>query len=158
MRLILNAIFVHMHDVEIKVINNSENALPAYATSGSSGMDLRANLSIPVVLKPLERAMVPTGLYLEIPVGYEAQVRPRSGLAWKNGITCLNSPGTVDSDYRGEIKIIMVNLSAEAHTIKSGDRIAQMVICKIENALLKPVQQLESSIRGEGGFGHTGTE
>jgi dUTP pyrophosphatase len=158
LRLILNAIFVHMHDVEIKVINNSENALPAYATSGSSGMDLRANLSIPVVLKPLERAMVPTGLYLEIPVGYEAQVRPRSGLAWKNGITCLNSPGTVDSDYRGEIKIIMVNLSAEEHIIKSGDRIAQMVICKIESALLKPVQQLESSIRGEGGFGHTGTE
>ena len=147
-----------MHDVEIKVINNSENALPAYATSGSSGMDLRANLSIPVVLKPLERAMVPTGLYLEIPVGYEAQVRPRSGLAWKNGITCLNSPGTVDSDYRGEIKIIMVNLSAEEHTIKSGDRIAQMVICKIEKALLKSAEQLESSIRGEGGFGHTGTE
>ena len=147
-----------MHDVEIKVINNSENALPAYATPGSSGMDLRANLSIPVVLKPLERAMVPTGLYLEIPVGYEAQVRPRSGLAWKNGITCLNSPGTVDSDYRGEIKIIMVNLSAEEHTIKSGDRIAQMVICKIEKALLKSAEQLESSIRGEGGFGHTGTE
>ena len=158
MHLILNAIFVHMHDVEIKVINNSENALPAYATPGSSGMDLRANLSIPVVLKPLERAMVPTGLYLEIPVGYEAQVRPRSGLAWKNGITCLNSPGTVDSDYRGEIKIIMVNLSAEEHTIKSGDRIAQMVICKIEKALLKSAEQLESSIRGEGGFGHTGTE
>ena len=147
-----------MHDVEIKVINNSENALPAYATPGSSGMDLRANLSIPCVLKPLERAMVPTGLYLEIPVGYEAQVRPRSGLAWKNGITCLNSPGTVDSDYRGEIKIIMVNLSAEEHTIKSGDRIAQMVICKIEKALLKSAEQLESSIRGEGGFGHTGTE
>lgn len=158
MHLILNAIFVHMHDVEIKVINNSENALPDYATPGSSGMDLRANLSIPVVLKPLERAMVPTGLYLEIPVGYEAQVRPRSGLAWKNGITCLNSPGTVDSDYRGEIKIIMVNLSAEEHTIKSGDRIAQMVICKIEKALLKSAEQLESSIRGEGGFGHTGTE
>ena len=146
-----------MQDVIIKVINNSENELPAYATTGSSGMDLRASLSVPVVLKPLERAMVPTGLFLEIPLGYEAQVRPRSGLAWKNGITCLNSPGTVDSDYRGEIKIIMVNLSAEEHVIKNGDRIAQMVICKIENALLKPAEQLETSLRGEGGFGHTGT-
>ena len=145
-----------MHDVEIKVINNSENALPAYATSGSSGMDLRANLSIPVVLKPLERAMIPTGLYLEIPVGYEAQVRPRSGLAWKNGITCLNSPGTVDSDYRGEIKVILINLSTQDYTINNGERIAQIVISKVEKASWLPVIELQPSIRGEGGFGHTG--
>jgi dUTP pyrophosphatase len=145
-----------MHDVEIKVVNTSAHQLPEYATSGSSGLDLRANLIDPVILKPMERAMVPTGLFLEIPLGYEAQVRPRSGLALKAGITCLNSPGTVDSDYRGEIKIILINLSLEEHTINNGDRIAQMVICKIEKALLKPTSQLETSIRGEGGFGHTG--
>jgi dUTP pyrophosphatase len=145
-----------MHDVEIKVVNTSAHQLPEYATSGSSGLDLRANLIDPVILKPMERAMVPTGLFLEIPLGYEAQVRPRSGLALKAGITCLNSPGTVDSDYRGEIKIILINLSLEEHTINNGDRIAQMVICKIEKALLKPASQLETSIRGEGGFGHTG--
>lgn len=145
-----------MHDVEIKVVNTSAHQLPGYATSGSSGLDLRANLIDPVILKPMERAMVPTGLFLEIPLGYEAQVRPRSGLALKAGITCLNSPGTVDSDYRGEIKIILINLSLEEHTINNGDRIAQMVICKIEKALLKPASQLETSIRGEGGFGHTG--
>jgi dUTP pyrophosphatase len=145
-----------MHDVKIKIINTSENNIPEYATPGSSGLDLRANLAIPVVLKPMERAMVPTGLFLEIPLGYEAQVRPRSGLALKHGITCLNSPGTVDSDYRGEIKIILINLSAEEHVIHSGDRIAQMVICKIEKALLQPSEQLASTLRGEGGFGHTG--
>lgn len=145
-----------MHDVEIKIINTSENKIPEYATSGASGLDLRANLSIPVFLKPMERAMIPTGLFLEIPLGYEAQVRPRSGLALKHGITCLNSPGTVDSDYRGEIKIILINLSQEEHTINNGDRIAQMVICKIEKALLQPAEQLESTLRGEGGFGHTG--
>lgn len=145
-----------MYDVDIKIINNSENKIPEYATPGSSGLDLRANLSAPVVLKSLERSLIPTGLFLEIPVGYEAQVRPRSGLALNHGLTCLNAPGTVDSDYRGEIKIILINLSQEEHTIHHGDRIAQMVICKIEKALLIPSEQLESTLRGEGGFGHTG--
>ena len=145
-----------MHDVEIKIVNTSDNQIPEYATSGSSGLDLRAWLPNPVVLKPLERKMVPTGLFLEIPEGYEVQVRPRSGMAIKHGITCLNSPGTVDSDYRGEIKIILINLSAEEHTIMNGDRIAQMVVAKVEKALLSSTEKLESTVRGEGGFGHTG--
>lgn len=145
-----------MHHVEIKILNTSENKLPEYATPGSSGLDLRANLSEPVLLKPLERKMIPTGLFLEIPTGYEVQVRPRSGLAFKHGITCLNSPGTVDSDYRGEIKIILINLSPEEHLINHGDRIAQMIVCKVEKAILQPVMELESTSRGEGGFGHTG--
>jgi len=145
-----------MHNVTIKIINTSENQIPQYATEGSSGLDLRANLSTPVTLKPMERKMIPTGIFLEIPLGYEVQVRPRSGLAFKNGITCLNSPGTVDSDYRGEIKIILINLSMEEHIINSGDRIAQMVLCKIEKAFLQPEIKLESTVRGEGGFGHTG--
>lgn len=145
-----------MHDVEIKIVNTSENQIPEYATAGSSGLDLRANLPGPVILKPLQRQMVPTGLFFEIPEGYEVQVRPRSGLALKHGITCLNSPGTVDSDYRGEIKIILINLSNEEHTISNGDRIAQMVVCKVEKALLHPVLKLETTVRGEGGFGHTG--
>jgi dUTP pyrophosphatase len=145
-----------MSDVIIKIINTSENKKPEYATPGSSGLDLRANLPEPVSLQSLERKMIPTGLFIEIPFGYEAQVRPRSGLALKQGITCLNSPGTVDSDYRGEIKVILINLSTEKQTINHGDRIAQMVICKIENALLQPVEQLENSLRGDGGFGHTG--
>lgn len=145
-----------MHQVEIKIVNTSENQIPEYATNGSSGLDLRANLEIPVTLRPMERKMIPTGLFLEIPEGYEVQVRPRSGLALKNGITCLNSPGTVDSDYRGEIKIILINLSLEEHTINHGDRIAQMVVSKVEKALLHHVQELASSLRGEGGFGHTG--
>lgn len=142
--------------MEIKIVNTSGNPIPEYATSGSSGMDLRANLPEPVVLKPMERKMIPTGLFLEITEGYEVQVRPRSGLALKHGITCLNSPGTVDSDYRGEIKIILINLSQEEHTINSGDRIAQMVLCKVEKATLQPVMKLEKTLRGEGGFGHTG--
>lgn len=145
-----------MHHVEIKILNTSENKLPEYATPGSSGLDLRASLLEPLVLKPFERKMIPTGLFLEIPVGYEVQVRPRSGLAFKHGITCLNSPGTVDSDYRGEIKVILINLSAEEHLINHGDRIAQMVVCKVEKVLLQPVMQLETTLRGEGGFGHTG--
>jgi len=145
-----------MHQVEIKIVNTSENPIPEYATSGSSGLDLRANLGIPVTLKPMERKLIPTGLFLEIPEGYEVQVRPRSGLALKHGITCLNSPGTVDSDYRGEIKIILINLSLEEHIINHGDRIAQMVVSKVEKALLEPVPELASSLRGEGGFGHTG--
>lgn len=146
-----------MHEITIKIINTSENQIPQYATEGSSGLDLRANLEIPVTLKPMERRMISTGIFLEIPMGYEVQIRPRSGLAFKNGITCLNSPGTVDSDYRGEIKIILINLSMEEHIINSGDRIAQMVLCKIEKAFLQPDIKLESTVRGEGGFGHTGT-
>ncbi|HEY5461959.1 MAG TPA: dUTP diphosphatase [Hanamia sp.] len=145
-----------MHQVEIKIVNTSENQIPEYATIGSSGLDLRANLEIPVTLKPMERKMIPTGLFLEIPEGYEVQVRPRSGLALKHGITCLNSPGTVDSDYRGEIKIILINLSLEEHIISHGDRIAQMVVSKVEKAILQPVPELASSLRGERGFGHTG--
>jgi dUTP pyrophosphatase len=145
-----------MHHVEIKIVNTSDNPIPEYATAGSAGLDLRAWLPGQVTLKPMERKMIPTGLFLEIPEGYEVQVRPRSGMAIKHGITCLNSPGTVDSDYRGEIKIILINLSSEAHTINSGDRIAQMVVAKVEKAFLMPVLQLESTERGEGGFGHTG--
>lgn len=142
--------------VEIKILNQSNNRLPAYATSGAAGMDIRANLIEPIVLKPLERRMVPTGLFIELPEGYEGQVRPRSGLANKQGITCLNSPGTVDSDYRGEIKIILINLSDMQQTINHGDRIAQLVIAKVEKANLELVQQLNLTARGEGGFGHTG--
>jgi len=145
-----------MHDVVIKIINTSGNNLPDYATTGSAGMDIRASLQAPVILKPLERAMIPTGIFLEIPMGYEAQMRPRSGLAIKQGITCLNSPGTIDSDYRGELKVILINLSSQEQTINNGERIAQVVISKVEKALLQPVEQLESSLRGEGGFGHTG--
>ncbi len=142
--------------MKIKIVNTSENQIPEYATAGSSGLDLRAGLLEPVVLKPMERKMIPTGLFLEIPEGYEVQVRPRSGLAWKHGITCLNSPGTVDSDYRGELKVILINLSNEEHAIHNGDRIAQMVLSKVEKAMLQPVIKLGSTARGEGGFGHTG--
>jgi len=145
-----------MPHVEIKIINTSDNPIPEYATQGSAGLDLRAWVSQPVVLQPMERKMIPTGLFLEIPDGYEVQVRPRSGMAIKHGITCLNSPGTVDSDYRGEIKIILINLSSEPHTINTGDRIAQMVVAKVEKAILKAADQLQSTARGEGGFGHTG--
>ena len=145
-----------MHHVEIKIINSSDNPIPEYATAGSAGLDLRAWLAEPVILQPMERKMIPTGLFLEIPEGYEVQVRPRSGMAIKHGITCLNSPGTVDSDYRGEIKIILINLSSEEHIINSGDRVAQMIVAKVEKALLNPVVKLESTERGDGGFGHTG--
>ena len=147
-----------MQNVTIKIINNSSNPEPAYATSGASGMDLRANLQEPVHLQPMERRLIPTGLFLEIPAGYEIQVRPRSGMALKHGITCLNTPGTVDSDYRGEIKVILVNLSGEAQTIHNGDRIAQMVLAKVERVHLQNVDQLEASDRGDGGFGHTGKQ
>jgi len=144
-----------MH-LKIRIVNQSDNQLPHYATEGSAGMDLRASLQAPVKLLPMERQMIPTGLFIEIPEGYEAQVRPRSGLANKKGITCLNSPGTVDSDYRGEIKVILINLSGEEQVIEHGDRIAQMVISKVERATLELVQQLNETSRGEGGFGHTG--
>lgn len=142
--------------VEIKIINQSNNPLPHYATDGSSGMDLRAFLSEPLHLKPLERFLVPTGLFIEVPHGYEAQVRPRSGLAIKQGITCLNTPGTIDSDYRGEIKIVLINLSNEEQIIKSGDRIAQMVIQKVEKANFYEVGFLTETERSTGGFGSTG--
>jgi dUTP pyrophosphatase len=145
-----------MHHVEIKIVNTSDNPTPEYATEGSAGMDLRAWLPEPVILKPMERKLIPTGLFFEIPEGYEVQIRPRSGMAIHHGITCLNSPGTVDSDYRGEIKIILVNLSAEPHTINSGERIAQMIVSKFEKAILKKVNKVQSTARGTGGFGHTG--
>jgi len=145
-----------MQKIEVNIVNNSTNQLPSYATEGSAGMDLRANLTEVLTLQPLERSLVPTGLFMEIPFGYEAQVRPRSGMAINHGITCLNSPGTVDSDYRGEIKVILVNLSNEPQQIKHGDRIAQMVISKVEQADLQLVQSLNETVRGEGGFGHTG--
>ncbi len=147
-----------METVSIQIINNSSNALPAYETSGSAGMDIRANLEEPVKLLPLQRALIPTGLFIELPHGYEAQVRPRSGLAIKHGITCLNSPGTIDSDYRGEIKIILVNLSAEEHLIQHGDRIAQIIIQQVTKAEWLEVKVLNESKRGPGGFGHTGNK
>jgi dUTP pyrophosphatase len=142
--------------MKIKVINRSANELPKYETPLSAGMDVRANLTEPVVLKPLERAIIPTGLYVELPPGYELQVRPRSGLAIKHGITVLNSPGTVDADYRGEIRVVLVNLSAEPFEIKPGERIAQMVIARHETAEWEEVEELSDTERGAGGFGSTG--
>lgn len=143
---------------KVRIVNQSSNPLPEYATSGSSGMDLRANLQEPVILKPLERSLIPTGLFIELPEGFEAQVRPRSGLAIKQGLTCLNSPGTVDADYRGELKVIIINLSNEEHQINHGDRIAQMVIQKVEQVEWLLVQDLAETKRGTGGFGHTGKQ
>lgn len=145
-----------MPAVELKIINQSNNPLPDYATAEAAGMDIRAFLEVPLVLAPLQRLLVPTGLFIELPVGYEAQIRPRSGLAIKQGITCLNTPGTIDSDYRGEIKIILINLSAEQQIIQPGDRIAQMVIQKVEKAILKVVPVLSQTARSKGGFGSTG--
>lgn len=145
-----------MQTVQVNIVNTSSNPLPAYATSGSAGMDLRANLTEPVTLQPLERNLIPTGIFIELPNGYEAQIRPRSGMAIKQGITCLNSPGTVDADYRGELKVILINLSNTVQFINHGDRIAQMIIAKTEKAELVLVGQLNESLRGDGGFGHTG--
>lgn len=147
-----------MQTVQVNIVNTSSNPLPEYATAGSAGMDIRANLAAPVTLQPMERSLIPTGLFIELPEGYEAQVRPRSGLAIKQGITCLNSPGTVDSDYRGELKVILINLGSTAQVINHGERIAQMVIAKTEKAALLLVEQLNNSHRGEGGFGHTGSK
>lgn len=138
-------------------MNNSENPLPGYSTPLSAGMDLRASLERPVTLKPLQRKLIPTGLFIELPAGYEAQIRPRSGLALKNGISVVNTPGTIDADYRGEIGIILINLSGEDFVVKDGERICQMVINKIESIQWSPVDSLEESDRGAGGFGHTGT-
>ena len=147
-----------MQSVQIKIVNTSTNPLPQYATEGSSGMDIRAALNVPLTLQPLQRSLVPTGLFVEIPTGYEIQIRPRSGLAIKQGITCLNTPGTIDSDYRGEIKIILINLSAEEQVIHPGDRIAQMIVQKIERAAFEPVELLNETVRAAGGFGHTGKQ
>jgi dUTP pyrophosphatase len=142
--------------MEIKIVNKSNNELPAYSTELSAGMDLRAYLPEPVVLKPLERKLIPTGLFVEIPAGFEAQIRPRSGLALKKGITVLNSPGTIDADYRGEVGIILINLSNEDFIIESGERICQMIIAAHETVQWNLVEELEETVRGEGGFGHTG--
>ena len=147
-----------MPAIKIKIINHSANPLPDYATSGSSGMDIRASLDQPQALQALERVIIPTGLFIELPPGYEAQIRTRSGLAIKQGITCLNSPGTIDSDYRGEIKIILINLSQEEQVIQPGDRIAQLIVQKIEKAEWTETTELEVTGRNTGGFGHTGKQ
>lgn len=144
--------------LKVKIVNKSAHPLPAYATELSAGVDLRANLDAAVTLKPLERAMIPTGLFMELPAGFEAQVRPRSGLAAKSGITVLNSPGTIDADYRGEVKVIVVNLSSQDFTIENGERVAQLVVAKHERVLWVPAEQLTETVRGEGGFGHTGNK
>lgn len=145
-----------MESIKVKIINKSNNPLPSYSTPESAGMDVRAFLSEPVNLKPLERALIPTGLYIELPHGYECQIRPRSGLALKKGVTVLNTPGTIDADYRGEIGIILINLSDEPFIISNGERICQMVIKEYVKAQLEEVSELDSTKRGDGGFGHTG--
>jgi len=144
--------------ISIKIVNKSNNALPAYETEGSAGMDLRAYIPSSVSLQPLERILIPTGLFIELPLGYEAQIRPRSGLALKKGLTCLNTPGTIDADYRGEIKVLLINLSNEPVDIEPQERIAQMVISKHEKAQWQAVEILSETRRGEGGFGSTGTK
>jgi len=144
--------------MKIRIVNQSKHPLPAYETPASAGMDLRANLNSEVCLEPLERALIPTGLFIELPVGYEAQVRPRSGLAAKKGITVLNTPGTIDADYRGEIKVILINLSNEKYIVSDGERIAQMIISSHEKADWLQVEELIATGRGSGGFGHTGTK
>lgn len=145
-----------MSNVNVKIINQSPYPLPAYATTGAAGMDIMAHLTEPFSLKPMERCLIPTGLFIELPEGYEAQIRPRSGLAIKHGLTCLNSPGTIDADYRGEIKVILVNLSNEEHLIQPGERIAQMVVKKVERVQWLPVESIQTTERNLGGFGHTG--
>ena len=150
--------FAGVEKITVKIINQSPNPLPAYETVGSSGMDIRANLLHPVILQPLERELIPTGLFIELPPGYEVQVRPRSGLAIMNGITCLNSPGTIDSDYRGEIKIILINLSNEPQTVSHGDRIAQMILQQISRVHWEAVEIIAETKRATGGFGHTGQQ
>lgn len=147
-----------MFSIEVKIINKSSNALPEYATVGSSGMDIRANLEAPIAIKPMERVLVPTGIFIEMPIGYEAQIRPRSGMAIKQGITCLNTPGTIDADYRGEIKVILINLSQEEQAIQHGDRVAQMVIQQVIQCNWKQVDSLTETERNAGGFGHTGKQ
>jgi dUTP pyrophosphatase len=145
-----------VENLTINIINYSDNPLPSYATIGSSGLDIRAFIENPIQLKPLERVLISTGIYLEIPESYEAQVRPRSGLAIKQGLTCLNTPGTIDADYRGEVKVILINLSQETQTINSGDRIAQLVFAKVEKIEFKETKIISKTERGDGGFGHSG--
>ena len=142
----------------IRIINKSHHHLPAYATEQSAGMDLRANIEEPIVLKPMERRLIPTGLYMALPQGFEAQIRPRSGLAFKKGITVLNSPGTIDSDYRGELMVLLINLSTEEFIVNDGERIAQMVIARHEVAEFQVVEELDDTERGAGGYGHTGVK
>lgn len=147
-----------MDSMQVKILNRSSQQLPAYATEGSAGMDVRADIHEPITLQPLERQAIPTGLFIELPVGYEAQIRPRSGLALKHGISLLNTPGTIDADYRGEIKVIMVNLSHEPYTIEPGERICQMVVARHERVQWLEVDQLGDTVRGAGGFGHSGSK
>lgn len=144
--------------MKVEIVNKSKHELPKYATASSAGMDIRANIEQPIVLKPLERCLVPTGLHIALPEGYEAQIRPRSGLALKKGLTVLNSPGTIDVDFRGEIGVILINLSSEDFTINDGERIAQMVIARYEQAEWEPVETLDDTERGTGGFGHSGVK
>jgi dUTP pyrophosphatase len=144
--------------VNIRIVNTSKHPLPSYETGASAGMDLRASLEQPVTLKPLERTLIPTGLFIELPVGYEAQIRPRSGMALKKGISLVNTPGTIDADYRGEIKLIVINLSQEQVVIEDGERVAQMIIARHEKAVWIRVEELKETERGAGGFGHTGTK
>ena len=144
--------------IKIKIVNKGNQPLPEYATPQSAGVDLRANIDEPVELKPLSRALIPTGLHIALPEGYEAQIRPRSGLAVKKGITCLNTPGTIDADYRGDVGVILINLSAETFIVNPGERIAQMIINKVEQAEFELVEELDKTERGEGGYGHTGVK
>jgi len=144
--------------MEVKIINKSKNALPKYESEMAAGLDIRCNIEAPVTLQPLERKLFPTGLFIELPQGYEAQIRPRSGLALKRGITVLNTPGTIDADYRGEIGVILINLSGEAQTIEPGERICQMVIARHEQAIMVEVHELSDTDRGAGGFGHSGVK
>lgn len=151
-------IFLKLKSMQINIVNHSNNPLPAYESLHAAGMDLRANLDKPIILNPLQRTLVPTGLHIELPIGFEAQIRPRSGLAFKHGLTLLNSPGTIDADYRGEIKVILINLSDQAFTINHGERIAQMIVSKHESVQWESVEILSETHRGEGGFGHTGKQ
>ena len=144
--------------VKIKIVNKGQQPLPTYATAQSAGMDLRANIDAPITLRPMERQLIPTGLYIALPEGCEAQVRPRSGLALKHGITVLNTPGTIDADYRGEVKVLLVNFSNDDFVINTGERIAQMVIARYEKADLEQVAELDDTERGDGGYGHTGVK
>ncbi len=144
--------------IEINVVNRGHHPLPQYATEQSAGMDLRANLDNPIVLQPLERRLIPTGIYIALPEGYEAQVRPRSGLALKKGITVLNAPGTIDADYRGEVGVVLINLSQEPFTVNDGERIAQLIFARYEQGSLVAVEELDATARGAGGYGHTGVK
>ena len=148
----------HFEMIQVKVVNKGHQQLPAYATPQSAGMDLRANIEAPITLRPMERRLIPTGLHIALPEGYEAQVRPRSGLALKHGLTVLNSPGTIDADYRGEVGVLLINLSQEDFVINDGERIAQMVIARHEQADFVVVEELDQTERGEGGYGHTGVK